>query len=109
VGGFDRRYHDQYEDYVSMSRPLLRELSSFGWLQEWSGAGGMFFFSGAFWLLVAILAEHGSELGKYAPWLVVCLLSIVFGCILIWIGYVNFQIKQGRIQDISREHPTNNS
>jgi hypothetical protein len=29
-------YVDQHEDYVPVSRPLLRELSSFGWLQEGS-------------------------------------------------------------------------
>jgi hypothetical protein len=36
-------YLDRHEDYVTVSGPFLRELSTFGWLQEGLGAAGMFF------------------------------------------------------------------
>lgn len=86
-------YHDQHEDYIPVSRSLLRELSSFGWLQEGAGAAGMFFFSGAFWLLITLLAEHSSELDQFAAWIAFCGISILFGGVLIWIGYRHFFSK----------------
>jgi len=98
-------YHDQHEDYVPVSRPLLQELSTFGWLQEGAGGAGMFFFSGAFWLLVTMLFEHSDEFGKYIPWLLLCVVSMIFGGVLIWVGYRHFQLKQNRIQDIFRDNP----
>jgi len=99
-------YHDLHEDYVPVNRPLLRDLSSYGWLQEGVGAAGMFFFSGAFWLLATILFEHGNELPKYAPWILLCVVCILFGGVLMWVGYYHFKLKQDRIRDIFHSHPS---
>jgi hypothetical protein len=98
-------YHDLHEDYVPVSRPILRELSTFGWLQEGAGAAGMFFFSGAFWLFITMIFEHFDELKKYVPWLLLCIICMLFGAVLVWVGYRHFQLKQARIQDIFRENP----
>jgi hypothetical protein len=95
-------YSDQHENYITVSPSILRELSTFGWLQEGLGAAGTFFFSGAFWLLVTLLVEHLEEIKKYAPWLMLCVISMIFGGILIWIGYSHFRLKQDRINDIFR-------
>ena len=99
-------YVDLHEDYVPVSRPLLKELSTFGWLQEGAGAAGMFFFSGAFWLLATMLYEHGFHLSEYLPWALTCILSMLFGGVLMWISYWHFKLKQNRIEDIFREHPS---
>jgi hypothetical protein len=99
-------YVDQHEDYVPVSRLLLRELSSFGWLQEGCGAAGTFFFSGAFWLLLTMLFEHGDEYKKYVPWFLMCIISMIFGSVLLWVGYSHFKLKQDRISEIFRENPT---
>ena len=101
-------YHDQHEDYVPVSRPLLNELSTFGWLQEGAGAAGMFFFSGAFWLFVTMISEHSDALEKFAPWLLLCIVSMLFGAVLIWVGYRHFILKQDRIREIFRDNPNTN-
>lgn len=101
-------YYDQHEDYVPVSRPLLRELSTFGWLQEGAGAAGMFFFSGAFWLFATLVYEHGVHLSEYVPWVLMCVISMLFGAVLIWVGYRHFKLKQDRIQDIFRDNPSSN-
>jgi len=99
------RYLDKHEEYVPVSRPLLRELSTLALLQEGVGAAGAFFFSGPFWLIINILVEHSTDLKTYAPWLILCCISMLFGAVLIWIGYNHFRLKQRRIEDIfSEEH-----
>ncbi len=99
-------YLDQHEEYIPVSRPLLEELSTFGWLQEGAAAAGTFFFSGAFWLLVTLLVEHNDEIPKYAPWLLTCIVSMLFGAALVWVGYHHFRLKQNRIREIFRENPS---
>ena len=99
-------YLEQHEDYVPVNRPLLRELSSFGWLQEGCGAAGTFFFSGAFWLFFTMLFEHSDEYKKYVPWFLMCIVSMIFGLALLGVGYSHFKLKQDRISDIFRENPT---
>jgi len=94
------RYHDRHEDYIPVSPQHLRELSTFGWLQEGAGAVGMFFFSGAFWLAVTVAFEHSKELTKYTDWLFVCFLSVIFGIALIVIGWTHFNMKQLRIREL---------
>jgi len=92
-----------------VSRHHLQELSTFGWLQEGAGAVGMFFFSGAFWLLMTMFYEHGYHLSDSVPEVLMCLMSMVFGLVLVWVGYQHFTLKQNRIREIFREHPTSNS
>jgi len=82
-----------------VSRADLRDVSTFGWLQEGVGGLGMFFASGAFWLLAAIFVEHSHELNKVAAWIIMCVLSIAFGCVLMWISHKHFKLKQQRIED----------
>jgi|ERR1700749_2557367 len=97
-------YHDRHEDYVPVSRPVLLELSVLGWLQEGAGAVGTFFFSGAFSLLGTMLFEHANEITKFIPWVILCFVSMLFGTVLMWVGYHHFLLKQQRIHDIFREN-----
>jgi hypothetical protein len=93
-------YHDRHEDHVSVSPSDLRRLSDFALLQEGVGAAGVFFLSGAFWLLVTLLAEHWKEYIQYMPWFVTCVISILFGAVLMWVGWVNFNQKRRLIKDL---------
>ena len=90
-------YADRHEDFVLVSRSNLKEISQLSLLQEGAGAVGMFFFSGAFWLLATILFEHNAELAKYAPWLLLCVISILFGVVLIWIGWEHYKLRKDAV------------
>jgi tetrahydromethanopterin S-methyltransferase subunit C len=104
------RYLPQYRDtrgeHILVSRADLRDVSTYGWLQEGVGGIGMFFFSGAFWLLATILVEHSKELDKVAPWIGMCILSIIFGAVLIGIAHTHFSLKKERINDYFEEQPS---
>jgi hypothetical protein len=83
-----------------VSRARLREISTLGWIQEGAGGAGVFFSSGAFWLLATLVAEHWDETAKYTPWFILCGLSILFGVVLMWIGFRHFKMKQDYISDL---------
>jgi hypothetical protein len=99
-------YLDSSAEYVAVRKSDLRELSTFGWLQEGAGAVGMFFVSGAFWLAITLVVEHAPELSKYWPAFVLCLLSILFGGVLLWISHRHFQMRDARINDYFRRAGT---
>lgn len=90
-------------EYVAVRRSDLREIAQFGWLEEGVGAAGVFFFSGAFWLALTLLAENFDDLKKYVPWFVICLVSILFGAVLLWIAHRHFIMRQQRIEDYFKE------
>ena len=85
-----------------MSRAKLREISTFGWLQEGIGALGVFFVSGAFWTFITLISEHSDEWRKYLPWFILCGCLVVAGLGLIWVGYRHFKLKQDCIEEIFR-------
>ena len=93
----DNHYIHRTEDAIAVRRSDLHEISKFGWLEEGCGASGVFFFSGAFWLLVTLLAEHMSEYHAYIPWFILCFVCMVFGAVLIWLAHNHFTMRQLRI------------
>lgn len=90
------RYRDRHEEYVLVTEDDLREAGTVGWLQEGTAGVGLFFLSGAFWLLAALLAEHGNE-PEFYPWYFVCFITVVFGGVLTWVGARLFRLKQKRL------------
>ena len=96
-------YYDLKEDLVLMSKSRLQEVSDFSLLQEGVGAVGMFFFSGAFWLLATLAAEHAKELFSYVPWFLMCFLSMGFGATLIWVSFVNYTRKRELIKKMFKD------
>src|SRR5262245_53097634 len=81
-------YHDRHEEYELVTRDDLREIRAFGWLQQSLFGVGAFFFSGAFWLLIQLLAQQ--EKVEFTAWMGMCLISIVFGVVVAGIGLVLF-------------------
>jgi len=90
------KYYDRHEEYVLVTKDDLREISSVGWLQEGAAAVGLFFVSGAFWLLMTLLAEHGKNKEFYA-WYLACLVIMVCGGVVMWVGVSLYRLKQRRI------------
>src|ERR1700675_4641133 len=89
-------YHDRIEDTVAVTRDDLREISTVGWLQEGAAGIGMFFLSGAFWLLITLIAEHGRNSDFY-PWYLACLVIIACGAAVTSIGLVLLRTKRRRL------------
>jgi len=59
----------------------------------------MFFVSGAFWLLPVIFIEHAKDMKDHWAWVGMCLLSIVFGGVLLWVSHRHFKMRERRIKD----------
>jgi hypothetical protein len=94
------QYRDTSEEYLPVRRSDLREISNFSWLEHGLGGIGMFFVSGAFWLLPVIFIEHGKDMKDHHwAWVGTCLLSIVFGLVLLWISHRHFKMREQRIND----------
>jgi hypothetical protein len=91
------RVHGRTEDYVYVTRNDLREIKTFGWLHQSLMGVGTFFFSGAFWLLIELLAHQ--EHVTFTAWMGMCLLSIAFGAALIVVGLCIFSLKQKKIDN----------
>lgn len=81
----------------------LREIKGFGWLQQAMFGMGMFFFSGAFWLLMAILADQKKL--EITPWMGMCGLSIIFGFSLMAVGVVIHYLRNKRLDKYFKEDP----
>jgi hypothetical protein len=90
------KYHDRTEDTVAVTRDDLREIGTIGWLQEGAAAIGLFFASGAFWLLMTLIAEHGNDRGFY-PWYLACVVIVVCGAALLFIGLRLYRLRQQKI------------
>lgn len=78
-----------------MTRDELREIRAFGWLQQTLYGIGTFFFSGAFWLLVDLLA-HQEHYGFTAR-MGMCVVSMVFGGVIASVGLIMFGLRQRRL------------
>jgi hypothetical protein len=90
-------YRDRHEEYLLVTRDDLREIRNFGWFQQTLFGVGTFFFSGAFWLLAELIAhqEHGKF--EFTPWMAVCVISMIAGAALGFIGFVMFLMRQRRL------------
>ena len=97
------RYRHRYEDYIPVTLDDLREIKGFGWLQQAMFGMGMFFFSGAFWLLMAILADQKKL--EITPWMGMCGLSIIFGFSLMAVGVVIHYLRNKRLDKYFKEDP----
>ena len=86
-------YQDRHEEYMLVTREDLTEVRAFGWMQQSLFGAGTFFFSGAFWLIMELLAH---EL-KFTAWIGMCLISMAFGGILLGIGFAMFMLRQNRL------------
>jgi hypothetical protein len=91
-------YQDTVAEYIPVRRSDLREISEFRWLETGTGAAGMFFLSGAFWLAVTLLVEHQDDLGKYIGGFALCTLSVLFGLALLYIAHRHFKMRETRIR-----------
>jgi len=83
-------------------RSDLREISTFGWLEEGAGAIGMFFLSGAIWVAVSVAIEHWADLEKYKWAFAFCGLC---GIAALWIAHKHFQMREDRITDYFEQLP----
>ena len=88
-------YEDRHEEYVLVIRDDLREIRSLGWLQQSLFGTGTFFFSGAFWLLMDLVAHQ--ERAEFTAWMGMCVLSMIFGIMLGGVGLVLFSLRQRRL------------
>jgi hypothetical protein len=100
-------YQDSTAGYIAVRKTDLREISKFGWLEEGIGAGGMFFLSGAFWAFFALVIEHHDHLADYWAGELLCLLSMIFGGVLVWLAHVHFAMRTDKIQAIFDEEKKN--
>jgi hypothetical protein len=99
-------YQDRHEEYVLVIRDDLREIRSLGWLQQSLFGIGTFFFSGAFWLLIELMAHQ--ERFEITAWMGMCLLSILFGVTLAVVGLVLFSLRQRRLNKYFGRHTVTN-
>lgn len=91
-------YEDRHERYILMTRDDLREIRTFGWLQEAIFGVGMFFFSGAFWLLAELLAhEEKQPKFEFTAWMGMCCVSMVFGLVLAAASLIMFWLRLKRL------------
>jgi len=93
-------YHHRHEEYVLVIRDDLQEIKTFGWLQQVLFGTGVFFFSGAFWLLMELLAhQEMEEKGKFefTAWMAMCVLSMGFGATLSLVALILFWLRQRRL------------
>jgi hypothetical protein len=88
-------YQDRHEEYVLVIRDDLREIRSLGWLQQSLFGVGTFFFSGAFWLMIELMAHQ--ERFEFTAWMGECVLSVLFGIVLAVVGLVLFTLRQRRL------------
>ena len=79
-------FTDFYEEYYLTSRSKDEAISELDRAQNTTSRVGSFFADGAFWLLMAILAEHSGELKKFIPWLAFCAVSIMAGLTLMFVS-----------------------
>jgi hypothetical protein len=89
-------YCDRHEEYELVTKDDLREIYAFGWLEKTLFGVGTFFFSGAFWLLIELMAHQ--EKFEFTAWMGTCAVSIVAGGVLAAIGLVLFYLKQQRLE-----------
>ena len=73
----------------------LREIKTLGWVQQTLYGSGTFFFSGAFWLIIELMAHQ--EKFAFTPWMGVCIISMAAGVILAAVGLVMFSLRQKRL------------
>src|SRR5258708_6349401 len=59
-------YRHRHEEYVLVTQDDLREIRAFGWLQQSLFGVGSFFFSGAFWVFIQLLAQQ--EKFEFTAW-----------------------------------------
>ena len=78
-----------------MTRDDLREVRAFGWMQQVLFGAGTSLFSGAFWLLMALLANE--QHFEFTAWMGMCVIGMVAGAALGLIGLVIFNLRQKRL------------
>jgi predicted transporter len=81
----------------------LREIKGFGWLQQGLFGSGTFFFSGAFWLLAELVSHN--EKSEFTSWMAMCILSILFGLVLISIGLFLHYLREKKLDKYFKAEP----
>jgi hypothetical protein len=89
------RYRDRHEDYILVTQDDLREIKTLGWVQQALYGTGTFFFSGAFWLIMELMAHQ--EKFEFTPWMGVCIISMASGVVLAVVGLIMFSMRQKRL------------
>lgn len=95
------RYLHRHQEYVSVNRNDLEDLLSYDTDALAFGSIGMFFVSGAAW----ILAEQwlGPDGFQMSPLVAVCIALLPVGSFLIWQGKRQHDKKRGKIHRIFAE------
>lgn len=94
-GSIRHKIHHRYVEYVYVTRDDLREIRDGNALQQLLFGVGTFFFSGAFWLSLELLAHQ--ERFAITPWITACGLSMLFGLTLAVVGLRLQWMRQDRL------------
>jgi hypothetical protein len=70
----------------------LREIKTLGWIQQSIYGAGIFFFSGAFCLIMELIASQ--EKFEFTPWMGVCITSMAAGVVFGGVGLIIFSMRQ---------------
>ena len=87
-----------------MTQNDLAEASEFGLMQQLLTQVGMFFFSGAFWLLIDLIIKAYEESQKpnssfeFSAWMFMCILSMIFGAALFFVGWRLSVVRQKKLK-----------
>jgi hypothetical protein len=95
-GSIRHQVHDRYVEYVYVTPDDLRETREINALQEVLFGVGTFFFSGAFWLLLHLLAHQ--DRFAITAWMAACALSMLFGLTLAIVGLRLQWMRQDRLK-----------
>lgn len=93
-------YLARTEDYVAASRADLKEIHTFGWVEQTLMGAGMFFCSGASWQTVSIFASQTDF--QMTAWAASCIACAILGGIAMLCGVAIFRVKQEKIEKYFR-------
>lgn len=90
-----------------MTRDDLREVRALGWMQQSLFGIGSFLFSGAFWLVIELIAHQEEERGKFelTAWMGMCFLSMIAGGVLVGVGLLLFRLREKRLDKFFKDEP----
>nr|WP_295889404.1 phage holin family protein [uncultured Devosia sp.] len=94
-------YLERQQEVVAVNRNDLEDIISFDRMESSLAGLGLFLLSGALWLGIDKLADSSKP--EVTPVVVFCACSVVFGALLVGIGYFMGRKKRNRISRIFQE------
>jgi len=106
-------YSDREEEYVLVTNDDLREIATFSRTERVLWDVGLFFVSGAFWLLIELIAHQASEEKKFeiTSWMIFCAACVVMGAAVMYAGHSMRDMKSKRLSkyiDLAKSPSANN-